>query len=144
MKQEIEKSIKEAMLAKNSKRLIPLRAAKTAMTNLEKSGASVEGDAYPNVIRKLVKQGNDSEKQFRDVGRIELADKEKYEISILEEFLPKEIDELGLREMVKGVIRHFNATSMKDMGKIINNIKESGVVVSGQRLSTMVKQELSK
>ena len=144
MKQEIEKAIKEAMIARDKDKLIPLRAAKTAMTNLEKSGAVIDSNSYTSVIKKLVKQGKDSEEQFRKGDRPELADKEKYEIGVLNSFLPTEIDDLSLEKIVVVAINDLGATSMKDMGKIMKVINTMEIEVSGQRLSAKVKECLLK
>ena len=76
------------------------------------------------LLKKMVKQRNDSIEMFEKASRTELAEKEKLEIEIINEFLPKQLSEEETKKVCKETIESLGATSMKDMGKIMGSLKQ--------------------
>lgn len=123
--ERLAQEIKSAMLAKDADRLNTLRMLKSAMGYLQiekKTDALSEPDAIA-VIQKEVKKRRDSVEQFEKGGRPELAEKEKKEASILEEFLPKALSPEELEQLVKATITEVGATGKKDMGVVIKAVQ---------------------
>ena len=75
------------------------------------------------IINKMIKQRNDSIKQFENGGRIDLADKEKLEVSILNKYKPAQLKEDEIKDIVLESISKTNSSSMQDMGKVMSELK---------------------
>ena len=76
-----------------------------------------------SILKKMVKQRNDSSDAYQKAGRQDLLDKEKEEIKIIEEFLPKQLSEDDTKKICNDAIKNLKAESMKDMGKIMATLK---------------------
>lgn len=140
--------IKAAMKAKDQVALTTLRALKSSIKNaaIEKGGADAELDEAESlaVIRKQIKQRQDSIKQFEDAGRAELADNEKAEIVVLEKYLPTPLTDEEMKEIVTASIKEAGATSKADMGKVMKLAQEkSEGRADGKVLSGLVMAALS-
>jgi len=126
--QRITTDIKEAMKAKDQTALNVIRSLKSAiqMVTIEKYGASGELDDAESVavIRKAIKQRQDSIASFESGGRPELAENEKAEITILERYLPAALSEDEIKKMVDDVITELGATTRKDMGGVMKVLQE--------------------
>jgi len=96
------------------------------------------------ILDKMVKQRRDSITQYEDAGRTELADQEKFEIGIIQDYLPEQLDEAAMLKMIDEAIAETGAASMKDMGKLMGVLKPKlqGRADMGQA-SGLVKQKLS-
>jgi uncharacterized protein YqeY len=146
--QQITDSIKTAMRERNKVALNTLRALKSAITNasIEKSGAGTElpENEVINIIRKQIKQRQDSITQFENGGRSELADNEKEEIAVLQTYLPTELTDEEIISAVEAVIAETGAESKKDMGQVMKllQVKTAGRA-DGKKLSQAVMQRLS-
>ena len=145
---QIMEDIKGAMKAKNSVALMALRALKTALTNaaIEKGNlhAVLEESEVLAVIRKQIKQRQDSIEQFLVAGREELAQKEKEEIEVLSAYLPAAMSDEEVEALVQAAILELEATSKKEMGKVIKLAQErSEGRVDGKTLSQVVGKLLS-
>ena len=149
---EVNAAIADAMRRQNAPRLSALRMLKAALMNreVERGHALDDGDAR-QVVASLVKQRRDSIEQFTKGNRPELAAKEAAEITVIEEFLPKALDEAGLRALVSEVISEYanaagHAPTPKDMGPIMKavqtRLQQSGARAEGRVVSDMVKQSL--
>lgn len=144
----IQDDLKAAMKAKDSDRLAVIRALKTAMTNaaIEKGGPQAEIDdaAAMAIVRKQVKQRQDSATQFRDAGRTDLADKEEAEITLLEAYLPSPLTEAEMVGLVEAAIQEAGASSKADMGKVMKLVQERAAGrADGRTLSQEVAKRLS-
>ena len=144
----IQEDMKAAMKAKDSLRLNVLRALKTALTNaaIEKGGlgTGLEDAEATAVIRKQLKQRQDSARQFTDAGRTELAEKENAEITILEDYLPAAMSEEEIVALVEAVIAETGASSKADMGKVMGLLQQrSEGRADGKTLSQEVAKRLS-
>ena len=143
---KINESIKDSMKSKDTIRLESLRAIKSAIL-LEKtktgSKDQVEEEIILKILLKMVKQRNDSAKIYIEQERGELAEAEISQAKIISEFLPEQLSESELSEIIDSVITDLNAESMKDMGKVIANVnlKVSGKA-EGRVIAEMVKNKL--
>jgi uncharacterized protein len=123
--EKLSQEIKSAMLAKDADRLQTLRMLKSAMgyVQIEKKTDTLSDADIVSIVQKEVKKRRDSIEQFEKGGRQELADKEKKEIVILEEFLPKALAPEELEQLVKATITELGATGKKDMGAVIKAVQ---------------------
>lgn len=107
-------------------------------------GSDLNNNDELSLLQKMIKQRNDSIKQYNDAGRNELAEKEQKEIEIIQGFLPEQIDEEELIKLAKETISDLSANSMKDMGNVMKVLKDK---TSGQAdpatISKIVKGLLS-
>jgi uncharacterized protein len=145
---QISEDIKTAMRAKDSVALNSLRALKSALTNaaIEKGGLGTELDPPEilAVIRKQIKQRQDSIEQFEKAGRFELAENEKAEIVILSKYLPAALSAEQIDAIVAQAISDTGATSKADMGKAMKRAQElSEGRADGKLLSAAVMKSLS-
>ena len=146
--QRISDDIKTAMRAKDSTALNALRALKSAMTNaaIEKGGLGTVLDEPEilAVIRKQIKQRQDSIEQFEKAGRAELAANEKAEIVILSAYLPAALTEEQIAEIVEQAVAETGAASKADMGKAMKRAQElSEGRADGKLLSAAVMKRLA-
>ncbi len=107
-------------------------------------GSDLNNNDELSLLQKMIKQRNDSIKQYNDAGRNELAEKEQKEIEIIQDFLPEQINEEELLKLAKETINDLSANSMKDMGNVMKVLKDK---TSGQAdpatISKIVKGLLS-
>ncbi|PYL55025.1 MAG: glutamyl-tRNA amidotransferase [Verrucomicrobia bacterium] len=144
----VDSDLKTAMREKNAVKLGVLRMLKAALTNatIEKSGADSElTDAEAiQVIRKQVKQRQDSIESFEKGGRADLAAKEKDELSILQSYLPQGMSADEISKVVRETIAEVGATSKAQMGAVMKALqaKVAGRA-DGKTLSAEVQRQLS-
>jgi len=146
--ERVDSDLKEAMRAKDATRLGVLRMLKSALkyAAIAKSGAEAElNDAEAaQVIRKQAKQRQDSIESFEKGGRAELAEKEREELSILNAYLPQQMNADELEKVVRETIVEVGATSKAQMGAVMKALqaKVAGRV-DGKTLSAEVQKQLS-
>lgn len=149
LKQQLRDELKQAMIAKEELKLSVIRMLVSAITyyEIDKGGAGYEAtdEDVMTVIGRQVKQRKDSIDQFEKAGRQELADKEKKELEILEKYLPAQMGEEEVRNLVKEAVVTTGATSPAEMGKVMAALmpKTKGKA-DGSTVSRIVKEELSK
>jgi len=119
--------LKTAMKAKDTVALTTLRALKTALTNAaiesgNKDNIVEDADALA-LVRKQIKQRNDSIEQFESAGRPELAENEKAEIAVLEKYLPTAMSADEVSAIVAAAVEETGATSRADMGKVMGIVQ---------------------
>ena len=144
----LTEDLKTAMRAKDSIALGTLRAVKSAIKNaaIEKGGADAELDEgeIVSLIRKQIKQRQDSHEQFTKAGRSELAEQESAEIAILERYLPSTLSPEEVENLVTAAIKEAAASSRADMGKVMKIVQERAAGrADGKTLSQAVMQKLS-
>jgi uncharacterized protein len=143
--EKIESDLKEAMRSKEAERLSVLRMVKSALMNaaIETRGARArlpDSEAIA-VIRKQVKQREDSIEGFEKGGRPELAAKERREIGFLTEYLPMPFTEDELKQLVQAAVAEVGATSKAQMGAVMKVATEkAGGRVDGKTLSQAVQK----
>lgn len=123
LSERINNDLKEAMKSKDSFRLSVIRMVKGAM-QLAKPNPREEltDDDVITVISKQIKMRNDSIKEFEAAGRSDLVEQNKKEIEILNTYMPKQLSEEELTEIIDKVFKEAKPTSQKDMGLIMKNI----------------------
>lgn len=123
LSEKINNDLKEAMKAKDSFRLGVIRMVKGAM-QLAKPNPREEltDDDVITVISKQIKMRNDSIKEFENAGRLDLVEQNKKEIEILNTYMPKQLSEGELLEMIDKVFDEVKPESARDMGLIMKNI----------------------
>ncbi|MBA3963273.1 MAG: GatB/YqeY domain-containing protein [Chthoniobacterales bacterium] len=145
LSQQIDADLKDAMRARDATKLGVLRMLKSALkyAAIEKSGADGELDdaEATQVLRKQVKQRQDSIESFEKGGRGELAEKEKSELAILNAYLPAAMSAAELSEVVRQTIAEVGATSKAQMGAVM---KAVGPKVAGRSDGKTLSQEVQR
>ena len=142
---QVMSDLKDAMKARDTVALTTLRALKTALTNAaiesgNKDNVVSDADALA-LVRKQIKQRNDSIEQFESAGRAELADNEKAEIVVLEKYLPAALSAEEVSAIVADAISETGASSRTDMGKVMKIVQEK---VAGRADGKALSQEVMK
>jgi uncharacterized protein YqeY len=146
LNERIDSDLKDAMRAKDARRLNVLRMLKSALkyASIEKSDAGLDDAAATQVIRKQVKQRQDSIESFEKGGRPELAAKEKEELEMLNAYLPKGMNADELATMVRETIAEIGATSKAQMGAVMKAMQTKAAGrADGKTLSAEVSKQLS-
>ena len=124
LKDHITDVLKATMRAKEMSKLTVIRSLQAAIKQIEVDERKELDDAQVlAVIEKQIKQRKESVKAFAGAGRDDLASKEQAEIEILSQFLPEAMTEEELDSMIAQAIAAQQATSMKDMGKVMNSLR---------------------
>ncbi len=145
LKEQILEDMKNAMKAQQADKLGAIRFLQSAVKNreIELRPNAINDQEIIGVIKKLVKQRQDSIEQFEKGGRQDLVDKEKLELSVLETYLPKQLsaDELG--KIVSEVITALGANSIKQMGAVIKEVQaRTNGAADNRQVSELVKAKL--
>jgi uncharacterized protein YqeY len=146
LQENVNEQLKAAMKAKDTVALESLRAIKTAimMTQTQAGAKELTSDDEIKLVQKLVKQRKDSAEIFHQQGRVDLAEPEEAQIKIIEQFLPKQLDEAAITEIVAAIIAKTGAAGMQDMGKVMGMAsKEMAGKADGKTISSIVRQKLS-
>ncbi|MAY02184.1 MAG: glutamyl-tRNA amidotransferase [Gammaproteobacteria bacterium] len=144
LKNRISDAMKDAMRAKDKARLGAIRLMLADLKKVEiDERIEVDDARVVTILDKMVKQRRDSIQQYEAAERQELADREQAEIEVIQEFLPKALDEDELRSIVDEAINNSGAASMQDMGKVMGLVKPlvTGRADMGQ-VSALVKSRL--
>lgn len=136
--------MKTAMRAKDKERLAVIRMLKASLQNEEiKVGHELNADEELTILSREMKQRRDSLAEFENAGRDDLSEKVKVEIAIVEEYLPAQLSDDEIREIVKQAIAKTGAASVKEFGKVM------GVVMpqvkgkaDGNQVNAIVKELL--
>ena len=148
MREELTAAMKDAMKAKDSLRLATIRLIQAAIKDrdiAERTAGKGElaDDAILALLAKMVKSREESAKIYSDNARPELAEKENAEIAIIKSFMPEQIADDKVAEIIAGVIAETGAAGLKDMGKVIAVLRER---YAGQmdfaKASGLVKEQL--
>jgi uncharacterized protein YqeY len=129
MRDELMTALKEAMKAKETRRVSTIRMVQSAIKDLDiasrtKTDPTVSDGDIAQLLSKLVKQREESARIYDEGGRPELAAQEREEIAIISEFMPKQLSEDEVTNIIKGIIGEVGAATMKDMGKVMAVLKE--------------------
>lgn len=148
LKTNIDNGIKDAMRAKDQDRLRTLRAIKSLIlleeTSGSNTGADLSADIEMKLLTKAAKQRRDSLEIYKTQGREDLAGVEQAELTIIEEFLPKQLSEDELRAKLEEIKVRVGASAPSDIGKMMGvATKELAGLADGKVVSAMVKALLS-
>ena len=147
LKQQIESEIKKAMLAKDKDRLRALRSIKSLIMLEETKGGEREmgQEAEMAILTKAAKQRRDSAEIYQQQNRADLSAVELAELDIINEFLPKQLNEEELEAELKAVIAEVGASGPKDMGKVMGvATKKLAGKADGKLISQKVKGLLAQ
>jgi uncharacterized protein len=134
--------MKDAMRAKDAPRLSTLRMLKSAIEyqKIEKKQEQLTDADVTAVIKKQIKQRQDSIDGFEKGGRMDLVEKEKAELVVLKAYLPEELSAAQIEEVVKATIAELGATTKTDMGKVMKAVQAK---VAGRADNRLVSQLVS-
>ena len=148
LKAQIEKDIKQAMLAKDQDTLRALRSIKSQILLAEtEKGASgdLSEEAEMKLLTKAAKQRRESMELFEKQNREDLASKERSELEVIERYLPKPLSEDELRAEIEGIIQAEGASGMQDMGRVMGQASQQlAGRADGKTISTVVKRLLTQ
>lgn len=146
LEKKIQEDLMTAMKSHDEARVSALRSVKAAILNEKTNGKLhelTEADII-KIIQKQIKQRSEAEDIYREAGREELADKEQDERLVLETYAPKALTEKELGKIVEHLVIELNATSMKDMGRVMAELnKRYAGSIDGKVASTIVKTRLA-
>ncbi len=145
IQERLTEAMKEAMKAKASLRLNTIRMMRTAIKNREiDARAELTEQEAISVLSTLVKQRRESAEAYRNGGREDLAVKEEQELAVVQEFLPAQLDEAEIRELIEKAVAETGASSMKDMGKVMKLVSaQTTGRADGRLVSELVKARLA-
>ena len=128
LKKQIEDNLNEALKAKDKKTYPTLRLIVSAIKDAEIAGRSkgqkdIKDSDIIALLKKMIKQRNESCEVYKKAGRTELLESENREIEVINKFLPNQLSEEETKKICEETIKSVNATSMKDMGKIMGILK---------------------
>lgn len=143
----ISNDLKEAMKAKDKVALDTLRNIKKALIEAKTApgaGDSVDDATAIKIISKLAKQGRESAELYASQNRPELAAEEMAQVAVLEKYLPKQMSDAELTEVLKGIIAEVGATSPQEMGKVMGvATKKLAGKADGKAISAKVRELLA-
>ena len=146
LKDKIFSDLNSAMKNKEADKLSTLRMLKSALKNkeIEMRPKELSPQDVIQTLKKMSKERKDAIEQYEKAGRKDLADKEARELKVLETYLPKPMSEEQTKALVTEVIKSLNATSIKDMGRVMKEVSEKGQgAVDNKLVSQLVKTQLS-
>lgn len=146
LKERITGDMTAAMKSKEAARLSTLRMVKAAVQNREiEKGGALTDEELTKLFQTLVKQRRDSVEQYEKAGRAELAEKERAEIAVIEEYLPRAATREEIERAVEEAAAETGATSMKEMGALMKAAlaRLAGRNADGRTVSEVVKSKLS-
>lgn len=145
LKERITSDMTAAMKSKDAARLSTLRMVKAAVQNREiEKGGELTDDELTKTLQTLVKQRRDSVEQYEKARRAELADKERAEIAVIEEYLPRAASREEIEQAVAEALAETGASSMKEMGAVMKaaQARLAGRNADGKTVSEVVKSKL--
>tara|TARA_B100000941_G_scaffold288819_1_gene266495 strand:- start:214 stop:669 length:456 start_codon:yes stop_codon:yes gene_type:complete len=149
LKKKIEDKLNTALKAKDKNIYPTLRLVVSAIKDAEIAGRSkgqkeLKDSDIISLLKKMIKQRNESCAVYKKAGRSELLDNEKKEIEVINNFLPKQLSEEETRKVCEETIKLVGATSMRDMGKIMGTLKSKHAEsLDFSKVSIILKELLS-
>jgi len=142
---KIKDDVKEAMKAKDSRRVETLRFLLSEVKNVGiNEKRELDDPVVLGVIQKLSKQRREGIEQFRAAGRADLVAKEEAELALLGSYLPRQLTDAELEDRLRGLAAEIGATSRKDMGKVMKVAMERlAGMAEGKRVQSLVQKILT-
>jgi hypothetical protein len=142
---KINADIKSAMLAKEKEKLEALRGIKAALLLAQTSGEKVTEDIEIKMLQKLIKQRREAAEIYKSQNREDLSGPEIFQADIIQQYLPAQMSEEEIKTIIKNIIAQTNASSIKDMGKVMGLAsKELAGKADNKAVSEIVKQLLGQ
>ena len=134
------------MRARDKERVATLRMVNAEVKRLEvDERRDLSDDDIFAILNKMLKQRQDAQGQYRDAGREDLAAIEAYEISVIQTFLPEQMDEDELAAFVAAIISEVGAGGMQDMGKVMGELKKNySDSIDFSKAGSILKELLNK
>ena len=124
LKQAFTEAMKDAMRAKDKPRLGTIRLALSEIKRIEvDERIDLDDGRIIGILDKMIKQRRESIRQYASADRPELVAQEQFEIEVIQEFLPQALDANELEQIIKSALTESSATSMKEMGKVMNLVR---------------------
>ncbi len=144
LKEQLKSDLKDAMRAKEIVKRDSIRAINTMIKQIEvDERIELDNDAIVKLVQKGIKQREEAIVQYKEASRDDLVQKEQDQIDVFSVYLPKQLDDTELESIIQAIITEVGATTMKDMGKVMNPAKEKvGGSADGKRINLMVKKLL--
>lgn len=146
LKEKINDDLKTAMKSGDKVRIDTVRMLRSHILEFDKSGAGREmtDDDEMKILLSAVKKRRESIEVYEKAGRVELADKEKKEIEIIQEYLPKQLDSAEAEKIISRIIAETGAATAKDLGKVMPAVmKELKGKIDGKIINEIVKKKLA-
>ena len=149
LKQQISSKLNEALKAKDKNTYPTLRLIVSAIKDAEIAGRSkgqkeVSDSDVTTILKKMIKQRNESCLIYKKAGRSELLKNENREIEIINTFLPKQLSEEETKKICRDTVKAIGATSMKDMGKVMGALKSKHAdTIDFSKVSLILKELLN-
>lgn len=145
LKDSLTQTIKSSMKAREMEVVKILRNVQAAIKKVEiDTQTTLDDNAVLELLQKQIKQRQESLDIYQANGRDDLAAKEKFEIEVIGQFLPAQLDEAALNDIIAATITELEANSMKDMGRVMNTVKEKTVGQADPAIiSGLVKKALT-
>jgi uncharacterized protein len=149
LKQQIESKLNEALKAKDKNTYPTLRLVVSAIKDAEIAGRSkgqkeVADSEVTAILKKMIKQRNESCEVYKKAGRNELLESETREIDVISVFLPKQLSEDETKKICQETVKNVGATSMKDMGKVMGALKSKHAdTIDFSKVSSIIKELLN-
>ncbi|MBP1844725.1 uncharacterized protein YqeY [Rhizobium petrolearium] len=129
MRDKLSEALKTAMKAKDNRRVSTVRLIQTAIKDRDIANRGlgkdpVSDDDILQILQKMVKQREESAKIYEDAGRAELAAQEREEIDIIKGFMPEQLSDAKVGELVQATIAETGAQGLRDMGRVMAALKE--------------------
>lgn len=129
MREQIAEALKTALKSQDKRRISTLRLINAAIQDrdIANRGAGkdpVSDDEILQILAKMVKQRQESAKAFEEGNRLELAEQEREEIAIINDFLPRQLGEDAVKQACRQVVAEVGADGLRDMGRCMNALKE--------------------
>lgn len=145
LKEKINEDMKSAMRSKDVALLGTIRLIQAAIKQKEvDERILVDDNSIISIIEKMLKQRNDSIEAFKKANRIDLVDKEEFEVSVLKKYMPEQLSDEEVEKIIQEVIKKIGASSMREMGPVMAKAKE---ILSGKanmaEVSKIIKAKLS-
>jgi len=142
---KIDNDMKEAMKAGNKHKLETLRSVRAAIIEFSKSGLNREmnNEDELKILNNLAKKRRDAIDMYSQAGRADLSDKEAEELKIIQEYLPEQLSDDEIKQIITQVINQTGATSSKDMGKVTGaSMRKLSGKADGNKVQLIVKEIL--
>jgi len=149
LKQQIESKLNKALKAKDKNTYPTLRLVVSAIKDAEIAGRSkgqkeVTDSDVTAILKKMIKQRNESCEVYKKAGRKELLESETREIEVISTFLPKQLSEEETKKICQETVKSVGATSMKDMGKVMGTLKSKHAdTIDFSKVSLIIKELLN-
>lgn len=145
LSQRITDELKGAIKAKDEIRISCMRMLKADLKNRQvEKGSDLEDREIENLVSSLIRKGQEAAKEFREGGRLDLAEKEEEEVRIFYEFLPEQLDSADIEKKIKEIISELSATGSADLGKVMKAaMAQMAGRVQGREVNEIARKLLS-